>query len=204
MWNLETGADTKYPAMKPMCQIQFYNQLPTSDTILKWTLVSEVGQFHMVASTMWNPDTGADTKYLAMKPMCQIMFYNQLATSDIIHKWTLAPEVGRLHNKCPAMEPMCQIMFYNQLPTSDTIHKWTMAPEVGWFHIGVDTKCPAMELMCSIMLYNQLPTSDTNDKWTLAPEVGRFHNSALTDVKPLHWGRHQVSGYETDVSNHVL
>ena len=29
--------------------------------------------------------------------MCQIMFYNQLQTSDTIHKSTLAPEVGRLH-----------------------------------------------------------------------------------------------------------
>ena len=42
---------------------------------------------------MWNPDTGADS----MQPMCQIMFYNQLQTSDTIHKWTLAPEVGRFH-----------------------------------------------------------------------------------------------------------
>ena len=32
-----------------------------------------------------------------MEPMCQILFYNQLPTSDIIHKWTLAPEVGRFH-----------------------------------------------------------------------------------------------------------
>ena len=122
---------------------------------------------------MWNPDTGADTKCPAMEPMCQIMFYNQFPTSGIIHKWTLAPEVGWFHigvdTKCPAMELMCSIMLYNQLPTSDTIHKWTLAPEVGWFDIGVDTKCPAMELMCSIMLYNQLPTSDTNDKWTMTP-----------------------------------
>ena len=29
--------------------------------------------------------------------MCQIMFYNQLPTSDTIHKSTLAPEVGRFH-----------------------------------------------------------------------------------------------------------
>ena len=25
------------------------------------------------------------------------MIYNQLPTSDTIHKWTLAPEVGRFH-----------------------------------------------------------------------------------------------------------
>ena len=29
--------------------------------------------------------------------MCQIMFYNQLATSDTIHNWTGAPEVGQFH-----------------------------------------------------------------------------------------------------------
>ena len=29
--------------------------------------------------------------------MCQIMFYNQLLISDTIHKWTLAPEVGRFY-----------------------------------------------------------------------------------------------------------
>ena len=29
--------------------------------------------------------------------MCQIMFYNQLPTSDTIHKGSLAPEVGRFH-----------------------------------------------------------------------------------------------------------
>ena len=69
---------------------------------------------------------------------------------------------------------------------------------------GVDTKCPSMEPMCQIMFYNQLPTSDTIHKWTLAPEVGRFHVYALTDVEPGHWDGHQVSGHETDMSNHVL
>ena len=49
MWNLDTRADTKCPAMKPMCQIMFYNQLPTSDTIHKWTLAPEVGQFNIGA-----------------------------------------------------------------------------------------------------------------------------------------------------------
>ena len=29
--------------------------------------------------------------------MCQIMFYIQGKISDTIHKWTLTPEVGRLH-----------------------------------------------------------------------------------------------------------
>ena len=109
-----------------------------------------------------------------MEPIPQIMFYEQLATSDTICKWTLAPDVGQLyvgaltdvepgHWGGPAIEHMCQIMFYNELPPSDTIHKWT-----------------------------------------LSLKVGRFHISALTDVKPGHWGGHQVSGHGTDVSNHVL
>ena len=58
--------------------------------------------------------------------------------------------------------------------------------------------------MYQIMFHNQLPTSDTLNKWTLAPEVGRFKIGALNDVEHGHWGGHQVSGYETDVSNNVL
>ena len=46
---------------------------------------------------LWNPDNGADTKCRAMEPMCQIMFYNKLQTSDTIHKWKLGPEVGRFN-----------------------------------------------------------------------------------------------------------
>ena len=145
MWNPYTGADTKCPAMEPMCQIMFYNQLPTSETIHKWTLPSDVGRFQIGALTDVEPATGADNKCPAIQPMCQIMFYKQLPTSETIGKWTLATEVGRFHigaltdvekntgadTKCPAMEPMCQIMFYKQLAFSDTIHKWTLAPDVG-------------------------------------------------------------------------
>ena len=47
--------------------------------------------------TFFDPDTGADTMCPATEPLCQIMFYNPLPTSDIIHKWTLAPEVGGFH-----------------------------------------------------------------------------------------------------------
>ena len=39
--------DTKCPAMKPMGQNMFYNQLPTSDAIHKWNLYREVGRFHI-------------------------------------------------------------------------------------------------------------------------------------------------------------
>ena len=62
-------ADTKCPAMEMMCQIMFYNQLPTSDTIHKWTLVPEVGPFHIDAPT--NVESGhmgqADTKGRLLK-----------------------------------------------------------------------------------------------------------------------------------------
>ena len=38
-----------------MCQIMFYNQLPTSDTIHKWTLAAEIGRFHIGALTDVEP-----------------------------------------------------------------------------------------------------------------------------------------------------
>ena len=49
MWNPDTVAYTKCPAMEPMCQIMVYNQLPTSATIHKWILALEVGRFHISA-----------------------------------------------------------------------------------------------------------------------------------------------------------
>ena len=70
----------------------FYSQLPTSDNIHKWILAPEEAGSTLVPSPMLNPDNGANTKCPAMKPMCEIMFYNQLRTSDAIHKWTLSPD----------------------------------------------------------------------------------------------------------------
>ena len=100
------------------------------------------------------------------------------------------------------------IIFKCQLLTPFTsgpwLQKWPGSKTVWNPVTGVDTKCPAMEQMCQIMFYNQLPTSDTIHKWTFAPEVGQFHIGALTDVEPGHWGRHQVSSHETELSNHVL
>ena len=80
---------------------------------------------------------------------------------------------------------------------------FTSGPWLQKWDNGADTRFPAMKLMCQIMFYNQLPTSDTIHKWTLAPEVGLFHIGAFTDMEPGHWGRHQVSSHETDMSNHV-
>ena len=80
-----------------MCQIIFYNQYPTSDSIYKWTLAPEVGRFRIGQGTDVEPDTGADKKCSAMELTYHIMFYNQLPTADTIHKWTVAPEVVRFH-----------------------------------------------------------------------------------------------------------
>ena len=128
---------------------------------------------------MWNPDSGADTKCPAMKGMFKIMIYNQLPTSDTIHKWTLAPEVGRFH-----------------------IGALTNVEPRHW--CGHQVSGHGIQRMCQIMFYKKLPTSDTISKWTISPKVGRCYIGALTDVEPGHWGGHQVSGHATDVSNHVL
>ena len=112
-----------------------------------------------------------------MEPKCQIMFYNQLPTCDTIHKWTLAPAVGRFHiGTLTNVEPR----HWGGHQVSDH---------------GTDV---------SNHVFNQLPTSDTIYKWTLALEVGLFHIGALNHVEPGHWGGHQVFGHGTDVSNHVL
>ena len=57
----------------------FYIQLPPSDSIHKWTLAQQEGRFQNgVEPGHW----GGHYKCLAVKPMWQIMFYNQLPTSD--------------------------------------------------------------------------------------------------------------------------
>ena len=54
---------------------------------------------------MWNGDSGVYSWCPAMKPMCQIMFYNHLATFGTIVKSAKGPQVGRFHNgKVPDVE----------------------------------------------------------------------------------------------------
>ena len=136
-----TGEDTKCLEMEPMCQIMFYNQLPTSDTIPMWTLAPEVGRFHTGDISDVEPGHWGGHQVSGHETDVSNHVYSQLPTSDTIHKWTLAPmwnpDTGA-DTKFPAMEPMCQIIFYNQLQTSDTFHKWTLAPEVGRFDIGME------------------------------------------------------------------
>ena len=47
---------------------------------------------------MWKRDSFADTWCPAIEPMCQIMFYNHLATFGTIYKSAKGPQVGRFHN----------------------------------------------------------------------------------------------------------
>ena len=143
MWNTDTGVNNKCPAMERMCQIIFYNQFATSDTIHKWTLTIEVAVSTLVPSPMWNPDTRC-VKCVKSCFVINCQLLTPFTSGHWLQKWEGStsvpspiwnPDTGA-DSKCPAMEPMCQIIFYNQLPTSDTIHKWTLAPEVGMFHIG--------------------------------------------------------------------
>ena len=80
-----------------MCQILFYNHLPLLTPFTSGPWFQKWACSTSVPSGMWNADTGADSKCLAMEPMCQIMFCKQLPTSDNIHKLTLVPEVGWFH-----------------------------------------------------------------------------------------------------------
>ena len=98
MWNGDSGADTWWPAMKPMSQIMFYNHLATFGTIVISAKGPQVGRFHNGMGLMWNWHSGADTWCPAMKPMSQIMFYNHLATFATIVKSAKGPQVGWFHN----------------------------------------------------------------------------------------------------------
>ena len=94
MWNSDSGADSWCPAMKPMCQIMFYNHLATFGTSVKSTKGHKWAGSTTGWALMWNGESGADTWCLAMKPMCQIMFYNHLATFGTIDKSAKGPHVS--------------------------------------------------------------------------------------------------------------
>ena len=98
MWNGDSGADTWCPALKAMCQIMFYNHLATFGTIVKSAKGPQVGWFHNGKGPDVERDSSADTWCQAMEPMCQIMFYNHLATFGTIDKSTKGPHVGWFHN----------------------------------------------------------------------------------------------------------
>ena len=145
VWNPDTLVDTKWPAMELMCQIMFYNQLPTSDNIHKWTLAPEVCPQRCGTRTLgWTPSVRPWNQCVKscfiincqlLTPFTSGPWLQKLAGSTSVSSPMCKPDTG-VDTKCPAMEPMCQIMFYNQLLTSEFIHKFTMAPEVGRFHIG--------------------------------------------------------------------
>ena len=64
-------------------------------SILIQTGAESWGRFPVPRICRW--ESRVDTKCPEIKEMCKIMFYNQLPTSDTIHKSTLTPEVGRFH-----------------------------------------------------------------------------------------------------------
>ena len=126
---------------------------------------------------MWNGDSGADTWCPAMETMCQIMFYNHLATFGTIVKSAKGPQVGWFHNgKGPDVE-------------RDS---------------SADTWCPAMQPMCQMTFYTHLATFGNIVKSAKGPQMGRFHNGMGPDVERGQWCGHLVSGHKTNVSNHVL
>ena len=139
------------PAMEPMCQIMFYNHLQLLSPLSSQPRVHKWAGYTTGWVLMWNRDSGADTWCPAMEPMCQIMFYNHLATFGTIVKSVKCPQVGRFHDRMgpdvecrqccghlvPAMEPMSQIMFYNHLQllapllSQPRVHKWAGSTK-GW------------------------------------------------------------------------
>ena len=186
MWNPDTRADTSVWPWNRCYQIMLYNQLPTSNTIHKWTLAREVGRFHIGACgtrTMGRtPSVGPWNRCVISCFITNCQLLTPFTSGPWLQKWVgstsvnlpmWSPDTGAA-TKFPDMEPMFQIMFYNQLPTSDQftskpwLQKWAgstyvpsplLKPDT-----GADTKCHAMEPMCQIMFYNQLPTSDTIHK----------------------------------------
>ena len=105
MWNWHSGADTWCPAMEPMSQIMFYNDLATFGTIVKSVKGPQVGRFHNGMGPDVERHSGADTWWPAMKPMSQIMFYNHLATFGTIVKSAKGPQVGQFQIwMCPEVE----------------------------------------------------------------------------------------------------
>ena len=99
MLNGDSGADTWWPAMKPMSQIMFCNHLATFGTIVKSSKFPQVGRFHNGMGPDVERDNGADYWWPAIEPMSQIMFYNHLATFGTIVKSAKGPQVGRFHNR---------------------------------------------------------------------------------------------------------
>ena len=181
---------------------------------------------------MWNPGTGVDTKCPSMRPMCQIMFYNKLPTSATNHRWNLSPEVGWFHiGALTDVEPGhwighqgsgygANVSNHVLLSVANFCHylQVDMAPEVGRFHIGGLTGA-LTDVKPGHSGGPQVSGHDTNVSNYALQSIDNFchHSQAdpgsiswpvphrcLTDVKPGHWGGHQVSGHGANVSNHVL
>ena len=123
--------------------------------------------------------------------MCQIMFYDQLPTSDTIHKWTRAPEVALFHwciHRCgtrtlgrtPSVQPWnwcvkscfiinCQLLtpFTRGLWLQKWARSTSMSPKMWNPDTGADTKCMAIDqCVKSCFIINcQLLTPFTSGLW---------------------------------------
>ena len=160
---------------EPMCQMVFYNQLPTSDTIHKWTGAPEVGRIHIGALTDVEPGHGWTPSVRPWKRCvkscfiinCQLL--TPFTSGPWLQKWACSTSVPSpmwnldtgADTKCPAIEPMCQLMSYNQyqlltpFTSGPWLQKWAGSKSVPSpmrnTATGVDTKCLAMKPMCQIM-----------------------------------------------------
>ena len=208
MWNPDTGA-----AMEPICQIMYYNQLPTCDTIHEWTLSPRVGRFHIdavtdVESGHWGRHQvsfqGTDVSNHVLQSIDNFCWHHSQVDpgsgNGLVPHWCTHRCGTRTQGRTPRDRSwnrcVKSVFIINcQLLTLFTSETWLQKkasstlvdPDYrsGRFHIGALTDVQpghSMCQMCQIMFCNQLPTSDTIHKWSLAPEVGRFHIDAVTDV----------------------
>ena len=145
-----------------------------------------------------------------MEPMCQVIFYNKLPTSDTIHKWTLGPEVGRFHigaltdvehghwggvrpwNGCVKSSFIFNCQHLTAFTTGTWLHKWAGSTSVR--SLGQTPSVhPWNRCVKSCFLINrQLLTPFTSGPW-----LQKWAGSTLVPS-------HQVSTHGNDVSNHIL
>ena len=90
-----TAADTWPLAIGTMRQNMFNYQLPSHGTILRSVLGPEVGQVHFGVLTKVDSSHWHGHLHLAMEPVCQDMFNNQLPPHGAILRLGLGPKLGQ-------------------------------------------------------------------------------------------------------------
>ena len=190
------GRTPRCLATEPMCQIMFYNHLPTSDTIHKWTLAPEVGRFHISALTdvesgQWGGHHVAWPRNRCVKSCfiinCQLL--TPFTSGPWLQKWagsTSVPspmwnsdtgaghQVSGTWNRCVKSCVIINCQLLTPFTSGPWLQKWagsTSVPSPMWNHdTKADTKCTALEPMCQVMFYDQLPArmAKTNACHTLS------------------------------------